>query len=655
MDFPTITDGAPKTALCLLRLASFLADQRNHRYSAVIYSSASRATGTTDELQSLSLFKAAQQLFLSVKNASDKATRHEDQTRALSYLRKAGLLLQEKPHAFDLHMQIYALMESLCSFIDNFDNATKIIDAALEAISTASQETSVQLRWFCYFRSRAISISLADGNDVQHASTLALKTAHECQKCNDHLSAAAFYLVQAQIALSAVVLGHPDMTCDLALPTNSLNRIENPHHSKAADIALIHFVHTILQCFQYLRNSDLRAVNILAYEDLTRSYNKLRQFQKDAVSSTWQWLPQPYLSALTFFVTTASKRSDSNLDDAIVHAMTALARMGIAENRLTAFTLDDICHQQVSRRGSVALAVTLLENAARIRLTEMNLEPAATLIAACVDLAFPDERSRAIVRRAESGVEVDSRQLSSILCGDSKSAQLVLRSTALVLMAEYHNLRGLVSSAEISTKLLFAVKSIATRIPQGQPVLAPDNWHLAVSRLCVLTGASRAEIAHEGREGPFVSEEDDPTFAFPFVSKHVLAHAWFTVGVYHIRATRVIEAKTAVRQCLFIASAMPHGHDQLISNASVVLSGLILTHQDVSKDAADMLDGAMELARKLRDDVTIFRTLRQRRKLIHRVSKSPEQQKRIDEEYSHQNQRLVERQRLIGHIFTNDS
>lgn len=655
MDFEAVIEGAPQIALYLLRLGEFLADQKNHRYSALIYSSASRAPGTTDEFQSFSLFRAARQLFYSVKRTQDNAIRREDQTRALSYLRKASLLLREKHHAFDLSMHIYSLIESIYTFLEDFDSAAKAIDSALEAISTASQETSLQLRWFCYFRSRAILNSLVDGNSIENASMLAHKTAEQCQLYHDYLSATAFYLAQAQISLGAFSAGHPEMASDLTAAANCLQQIERINDSEIADIALIRFVHTILQCFQYIRIANLRDVNQLAQTDLTRSYNKLRQTQKDGLASKWQWLPQQYLSALTFFVTTASNRSLSNLDDAIVHAMTALARMSIAEDRVTAFTLDDICQQGVSRRGTLALAVTLLENAARLRLTELNLESAATFIAASVDLTFPDEKSRAIIRRAESGAEVDYDQLSKILCSNPETVYIVLRSTSLVLMAEYHNLRGLVSSAEISTRLLHAVKSIADRIPQGQIVPSPDNWHLAVARLSILTGTRRADIAHEGREGHFVLEGEDETFTYPFMSKHVLAHAWFTIGVYHIRATQVLDARNAVQKCLTISGAVPHGHDQLIANASVVLSGLILTHQKVSEDARAMLDAATELARKLRDDVTMFRTLRQRRKLIHRVSKSSEQHKLIDEEYAQQHRHLVERQSLVGHIFTNDS
>lgn len=654
MDFETITEGSPHVALYLLRLGSFLGDQENHRYSAVIYSSASRATGTTDELQSLSLFKAAQQLFCSVKKTTDKAIQHEDQTRALSYLRKAHLLIREKPHAFDLSMHIYSLMESIYVFVDDLDNSARVIDSALETISTASQEAYLQLRWFCYFRSRAILNSLADGNSIEHASSLAHKTAEQCQSYHDYLSATAFYLAQAQISLGAFAAGHPEMPTDLTAAANCLHHIERLDQSEAADVALIRFVHTILQCFQYLRMSNLRDVNELAKTDLTRSYNRLRQIRKDGLSAKWQWLPHPYLSALTFYVTTAGNRSASNLDDAIVHAMTALARMGIAEDRVTAFTLDDICQQGVSRQGTLALAVTLLENAARIRLTEMNLGPATPLIAASVDLAFPDENSRTIIRRIESGSEVDYGQLSNVLCNRSETAHTILQSTALVLVAEYHNLRGLVSSAEIATRLLQTVKSIANRIPQGQLIPSPDNWHIAVSRLSILTGTRRADVAHDGREGHLILEGEDETFSYPFVSKHVLAHAWFTIGVFHIRAAQVLDARNAMQRCLAISGAVPHGHDQLIANASVVLSGLVLTHQKVSEDAEAMLNAAMELARKLRDDVTIFRTLRQRRKLIHRVSKSPEEHKMIDEEYAQQNRRLVKRQRLVEFIFTND-
>lgn len=655
MDFATAVEGASQVSLCMLHLGSSLADQENHRYSALVYASMSRSPGATEQLQAFSLFKAAQQLFLSVKKTKDNAILQEDRTRSLSYLQKASVLLQGNHQSFDLIMHVFSLMESICSFFDDHINAAKAIDSALEIISVSVHDSTAQLRWFSYFRSHAISNALACGKSIEYAANLAHKTAEQCESHGDFLPAVAFYLTQTQIALAGFVTGYPTLDTDLASAANCLSRVDRQHDLETADLVFVRFVFDVMQCFSYLRSANMRDLNELALPDLTQSYSKLRQVQKQKVPISWQWLPQPFLSALAFYIATFASRGGSNSEMSIVHSMTALARVGITEDRITSLTLNNIYQPNVSQRGNISLIVALLENAVRIRLTEMNLEPAAALIAVTVDLAFPNEASRATIRRAECGVRMQPNELLNVLSSGAHVTGLVPCTTAFVLISEYHNLRGLVSSAEISTEFLMAVKSIANHIPHGQLIEIPDNWHMAVSRLSILTGTRRLDIAQEGKNDSVVSEEEDEYFCEPFISKPVLAYAWFTIGVHHIRATEVLEARHAIQRCITLANSVPHGHDQLIANASVVLSGLILTHREINADAGTMLDGAMDLARKLKDDVTIFRTLRQRRKLIHRISESREQVLQIDEEYAQQNQRLVSQRRATGHIFASDN
>lgn len=653
-------DGAPRICYRLFQLGDTLSVQKRHRYAALAFSAASRLTGTTSRLQAYALYKAARQLYESIKHTPDDSVKSEDTARAISYLQKCSLLLRQDRAAFDMHMQIFALLEHIYTHTLNHHAAAKTINTALYTVPKDAETTPHRLRWWCYFRARAVANSLVKDSTVDQACTIAVQSAQQCERLSDFQSAAAFHLIQCQISLGSSGTNQRSIAPNLAEAHDNLDRFPPVENGRVyIDDLILQFAYRFLQSLALIREGDVHNLKNSVLSHLSKCYNRLRAARKENdVPSVWRWLPYHYLSAMTFYITTTVSRGFGDNSKALLHAVTALARLGIKENDVTQFTLDKVQMDGVSRRGTLSLVVALLETAARLRLTEVCLEEAAPLIAATIDLTFQDEASRVRIRNAEAGLPLDIA-LSTVLNLDVNAVGLIPRCTALLLLAEYHNLRGKVSGARVATDLLHAVRlSIVHRAAnarQGPPVdRVTDTWQMAVSYLSLLTGDKRSEIAIatcDDADLAMCTDGDDNHFSSGFVSTQVNAMAHFTNGVYYMRATDVLESKRALRNCIDLVHGNTGGNEQLLSNAMTVLSGQILTREHISDEAAKMTSSAVILARTLNDPVSLVRATRQHKKLADRLHFSPEDRQEADKTANDSLQALMAAQKQAGLVF----
>lgn len=624
----TDVDKLPSVAAYLHTLGQSLSRAQHHRSAALAYASASRASGTTRQHQAYALYKAAQQLYLSVQTTSDDDIHAEDRTRALGYLQKCSMLIRDLPSCFEISVQVFALIENISTFTEDSLSAAKTINVALNTIASGADDPSLQLRWWCYFRGRAIANALASGNSVRQAAVFAAESASMCERSGDSLSAAAFHLVESQVALGASVAGQPDLASDIPTAVQHLDNTSTIPLGREMDYLLCRFGVYMTQCLVCIRQGNLRVLKD-ELVNLSTAYNRLRHGRKERLEGQWHWWPHHYLSAITYYIMTAVSRSNCDLENALSHSMTALSRLGVTKEQMTTLTLNDIAAPSVPSKATLSFAVALLENAARIQLTRVRLEDAAGLIAAAVKLSFLDESARKLISAVEAEAMSSDVSLDTLLVPDSTTdSTIVPRCTTFLLIAEYHNLRGRVTTARVATAFLDAVRNIKTH--HRRPFCVSDTWHMVISYLSLLTGDERCAIANVGNDLPPVTESEDPSFTPSFISKQVLALAWFTVGVFHTRKTDVLESRKAVTNCLDIVNESPFGNEQLIANASAVLSGLVMARDKGSDEGPKMAVTAVDLANQLADPVAIVRATRQRKKVLHRMSQSLQERQHVD-------------------------
>lgn len=652
----------PPVPAHLFSLAHALSVRNHHRSAALAYASVARAPGTTRYHQAVALYLAAQHLFISVQTTGDDTIQLDDRLRALGYLQKCKLLARDLPRslAFVCTMQSLALIERINTYVNNHLGSVKTINDALNSISSGADDPQAQLRWWCYFRAKAVANALASGNSVQQASKLASESAAICSRNNDFFSATAFHLTQVQIALGASVAGINHIRPDVKSAIRCLDQIKTVPSDREMDFLLLDFASQVLQCLSFIRVGDLKSLRELL-PDLSKAYNRLRKGrrhyeQNNYESSSWNWWPQHYLTSVTYFVMTAVSRSNCEMQSALIHAMTALSRVGITEENLTTFTLEDITAPGVSPRATLALAVALLDNAARVRLTQVFLNDASALIGAVVDLTFREENARSHIRLAESEALPEGVALSDTILSEYDDVGLIPRCTAFLLLAEYHNLRGRVSAARVATVFLDAVRAIARSSMEPPP---SDTWQIVVSHLSLITGEDRRTLASSfpqinDPDGDQASSSSDDLSMLPrnFISAQIEALAWFTNGLHHTRNKDVLESRRALSNCLNIVNRSPFGNEQLIANASAVLSGLIIARENTGDRGMSMATTAVELSQNLGDIVTIVRATRQYKKVLHRMSHSQSDRQRADDLADEASAHFTERIRHGGPIFS---
>lgn len=655
----------PHLSARLYHLAISAAQHKQHRVAALSFSAASRTPALSSSQQAFLLYRAAGQLFVNLHpptSESDDDTFAEDKNRALGYLQKCTLLLTSESASVQPRMHVLALIDKIASFTLDHPTAAKAIQTALNTLSsTSAQNTELpdHFQWWLYFRSRSIANMLSHGNRVHDASSFAEKTADYCYSNGEHLSATAFYLSQTQIALGASAAGVHDISCAIDKMQTCSNALGDAGEGKASrDVLLMRFGSSLMHAFDLFRKDHVPLVYRKVLTDLSRYYNQLRNAQRNEERCQWTWLPFRYIAALVFHVLTVVTRMRAQSDKALVHAMTSLARIGISQEKLLSFSLDDICEPSVSPRATLSLAVMLLENAARLRLTTLDMEEASTLIAAAVDVSFRDPRQRAQISSVESG-HSSGEDLSLMLRAGPKESGLIPRCSTFLLLAEYHTLRGRVSGARVATEFLHAIRKAGLLNERAQSdECVTDIWHTAVSHLSLLTGDRRAQVCNIGNgtaaSAAASGDGEDVGPSSTFVTRQVEALAWFTVGVFYMRSTEVLESRNALFRCLNIVQEPTTSNEQLVANTMAVLSGLAMMHETITEDAHRMTYSAVNAARQLNDHVTLARATRQYRKLAHRLLYTPDQREDVDRYADSAWEEMSRRQQAAPLIFVQE-
>ncbi|KAI0566214.1 hypothetical protein FGB62_11g04 [Gracilaria domingensis] len=616
-------EGAPPLALRLVQLGRALANQSRFKKAALVYLSAATASKMRPEIQVFCMYQTALQYYNYVLNSEDsKAV--EELTRALQIVHKCNLLMLKQPSSFDVRMQITALTERIYTSCGNLVSAAKAINFGLETIARSQENRLNLMKWWAYFRSRAIQNTLACDNSIQHASSMALETAEQCHKSGDKISAVGFYLSQCQLALtnpSPRVLISPQFE----RARSCLMDITPVSPAQRSDMTLLSICQCILEAFSCFRIGHVTEVSSNVMSRLQEAYTRARALKAAGnVKTNWKWLNLDIIAALAFYILGVVRRNDNGGDVRPKNHPTrmvliALTKIGISPKVLQELKASDLSIAGISNVAKVALCIALFEGAARSYLAEGDLREAGVFVSAAARFVFSDTLSCKLISRVERGESID---LSPVLSTDLPYGELLQRNAVFLLMSEYHSLRASLSGARVATRFLHAMKMLPRRLRSEKGTLCiTDSWQLAVSHLSLLVGTERTkspfeiEGSHSGAPGTY--EED--VARKDFVSSQVVAMALFTVGVYHLRKPAIIEAQRALSAAIDLLKDMKALNKQAVSNALAVYSGVGMLHLSITKKDCNMTQEAVSLAQAINDPVTMVRTCRQRRKLVHRL------------------------------------
>lgn len=548
-------------------------------------------------------------------------------TRALQLLRKCNILLRNQPASFDIRMQVTALLQRIYTANRDARAAANVINSALQAISRTQQRTPTLIKWWIYFRGRAVANAMATENSLHRAADIASETAKQCATSGDQISAAAFYLAHSQVALanpSPRIHLVPQLEHALACLT-AVTPASPVQRSELITLTVCHHVLEALSCF---RAGNVAQVGSTIIGRLQAAYSKLRALSNSAhttreIVSKWNWLNLELVAAFAFHILGVVRRSSG----AAGHrpkshptrmALLALGKLGIPPRMLPNLKLSDLNVGGVSRTAMHALCVALLEGAARSYLAEGDLREASMFVSAAARVVFTDPLSVKLISQVESGHDVD---LAAVLQPTMPRGQLVQRSALLLLVAEYHSLRATISGARIATRFLQAIKTLPARMrPVCGEVCVTDSWQQAVSHLSLLVGMERMKHPFEDEQfqsGTADSEED--VVRTDFTNAQVLAMALFTVGVYNLRKPAIIEAQRALNAAVDILKDVKALNQQAMANVFAVYSSIGMLHLSVTAKDSNMTIEAVTLAKTINDPITMVRACRQRRKLIHRL------------------------------------
>ena len=355
----------------------------------------------------------------------------------------------------------------------------------------------------------------------------------------------------------------------------------------------------------------------------------------DGRTAQWQWLPYHIISSFVYFLLSFVSRSQHDAQRSHVHARNALIRLGLHVETLPALPpllasdATIAAGYNLPGRGVRALAVALLENACRLQLTRLDFAAVVPLLGAASRIAFRSKRARDALARAEAGVvgepdggKTPQETVQDVLLGcddgngnspHEQGADIFARVSVLLLLAEYHALRGRVKGARIATEFLHAIRLLPNTDMPALPVgWRSDAWQMAVSYLSLLTGDPRNELTsviakreeEEGdRNGAGTDEGDADAFALKFVSQHVLATAWFSTGACAMRNAEVKLSKRALSHSIGVIGNLEVGREQIDANTNSVLSGLTMTHENIARDAAESIERSLKQAQAINDPV----------------------------------------------------
>jgi len=118
----------------------------------------------------------------------------------------------------------------------------------------------------------------------------------------------------------------------------------------------------------------------------------------------------------------------------------------------------------------------------------------------------------------------------------------------------------------------------------------------------------RSLLTGNGRVG------DDSEEAF--IAKQVRAAALFADGVFHMRGSRLIDAKAALQGVLSLVGDGAAVNEQIIASALIVHAGLFMLYENIPDGALAPAGDAIKIAERAGDLVNTVRAKRQRYKLL---------------------------------------
>lgn len=627
-------EGVPEVVSYLVQLANALANQRLFKHAACAYASAANESRMSPALQAFCLYKTALHFFLHASSAHHPSAA-EDLSRAVQLLHKCNILIRNQPDMFDIRMQIAALLERIHTTNSNALSAAKVINSGLQAIARSQENRADLMKWWLYFRGRAITNAIASGNSVQHAANIAAETAQQCLQYGDSLAAAAFFLAQIHVAL-ANTSPRLSIIPEFERAQQCLGMVAPASPVQRSDVILLSASFQILSALAHFRVGNVAEVGSKIMIRLQESYANLRTLAAaDTLRGTWRWLNLEVIAALAFHILSVVRRSNNDVDSrSSTHpsrlGIIGLGKLGVTVKMLPRLTRRDINVPGLSRKAAKMLCIALLEGIARTYLAEGDLEYASTFVSAATKLTFSQRSLRKLIQQAEEEVKVD---LSPILEVSVPHMELLQRSAVLLLLSEYHILRADLAGARIATHLLQAIKNLPARMQSDSgEAWITDTWQQAASHLSLLIGTQRNATPFEVNKldsSSTTAYQDDITSA-DYTNQQILAMALFTNGIYHLRKPAIIEAQRALDASINILKNVEATNQQAVANVLAVYSGVGMLQLSITRRDCNMTLEATKLARAINDPITLVRTRRQRSKLVRRAGMSNEERMKAE-------------------------
>ena len=544
-----------------MEFGEYLAVNGRHRLAALAFATAAGGTsGASPSLRADALYFAAFQLLEHATKEPVHREADEGLFRARSFVQKGLLQAKTLPDAFVRTMRLYALLERCLTAQNDAPGATKACKLALGEMRKAAQRGDVVWDWWVYFRTR--QVRSAPG--PSEALALASNAAGLCRRRGDRVSAAGFHLIAAQLHL---VHGVPENTeiCirgaaeDLnAVPFNLL-----PH------AAPLRIAYVLLAGFAMLRVGHTAQVRAQIAKQASDYCDLLARGAVEDIVPTagncaWVWLPRPVMNALLQHLLTCAYRTNENQDTAFVNAERALQAASIK------LGVKQVLPRCLDANAGRALAVALLESAARLRLQIVDLKNAYPIVKDVLD-------------RAGNADHLD-----------------VTRASALLLAAEYYSLSGNLEHARVAMEYLDVIEN-AGKLDGAVKRKLGDILAMAHTHRSLLTGNARV--------GDVDGEE-------VFVGKQVRAAALFADGVFHMRGSRLMDAKAALQQVLALCGEGVAVNEQIICSTLIVHAGLYVLYESIPESAHEPALDAVRIAERAKDLVNVVRAKRQRYKLL---------------------------------------
>jgi hypothetical protein len=488
------------------------------------------------------------------------------------------------------------------------------------AIASSAQSSSASVTGSAS-SATATATALANATATAEALRVAELAVSECVRMRDVLAAASFCLMQVQIhlrdaraaeAAMAPTSGRSDgvtlssaQSAKTALDTakNILDGAENdPPSANIADRALLRVCCITLEALMHLREGRIVEAKALQLP-LMRAFDAAAKATRNSNADgpgQWKWQNGKVLRSLVQHVFAASCRNDDRMLEAWSFAADGLRWAGLPIDSDAA--VRNLAGPKLAFEGKLpppvgeALAIVLLDDAARIKLSATDLAGAKPLILAMLARVHP---------------------------GREPGLPLATQSSVYLLAAEYHMAMGSHKGAETAAKYLRHIIVTANSCRDTFAEIG-DIAQMAETYNSLLTGEKRltrsAVDASWIKPGAGQLESD---LRARFTNVHVRAAALFSDGVYELRAARVIEAKQSLEESKVIVTGC-YSHDQLRANIVSTLVSLHLSNPTDMQETHEIVESELARLMNSSDLISLVRMLRVARKLLSRSAPGSE-------------------------------